>query len=117
MHSDQETLERTSKYLYQEARIWRQLEHPNILPFLGISLDLGLSPALISPLCSSGPIMKYLQQNSMNEKEKLQMVIGVANGLVYLHSQGIIHGILCTMSTKHRAPAVKLTLKEKNPRQ
>ncbi|KAJ7500320.1 kinase-like domain-containing protein [Mycena galericulata] len=82
--------------LYEEAKIWRLLDHPNILPFLGISLDLGLSPALISPYCESGPIMKYLQSNTTDPKEKLQMTIGVANGLAYLHSHGIVHGSLCT---------------------
>jgi hypothetical protein len=60
--------------LYEEARIWKSLEHPNILPFLGIALDLGLSPALVSPLCTAGPIMKYIQQNIKDPKEKQQMV-------------------------------------------
>ncbi|KAJ7198362.1 kinase-like domain-containing protein [Mycena pura] len=96
MHSDRETLERTSRHLYQEARTWRQLDHPNILPFLGISLDLGLSPALISPLCVSGCIMKYLQEAPKDPKGRLQMVIGVANGLAYLHAEGIVHGNFCT---------------------
>ncbi|KAJ7500331.1 kinase-like domain-containing protein [Mycena galericulata] len=109
MHSERETLERTSRYLYQEAQIWRQLDHPNILPFLGISLDLGLSPALISPLCVSGPIMKYLQQTKQGPREKLQMVIGVANGLAYLHSEGIVHGNLCTkkiLIDAHGSPVI-----------
>ncbi|KAF7337063.1 TKL/TKL-ccin protein kinase [Mycena venus] len=90
------TNETTLKSLYEEARIWKGLDHPNILPFLGIALDLGLSPALISPLCASGPIMKYLQGNAKDPKERLQMTIGVAAGLVYLHSQDIIHGNLST---------------------
>ncbi|KAJ7914607.1 kinase-like domain-containing protein [Mycena leptocephala] len=96
MHSDREWLERTSKSLYKEARIWRQLDHPNILPFWGIALDLGLSPALISPYYASGPIMKYFQNHAKDPKDKLEMVIGVANGLAYLHSKEIIHGSLCT---------------------
>ncbi|KAJ7195655.1 kinase-like domain-containing protein, partial [Mycena pura] len=87
---------RTSQlpYLYTEARIWQQLQHPNILPFLGISLDLGLSPALISPLCESGPVMKYLHANKKDLQERIQLVIGISNGLEYLHSQGVIHGNL-----------------------
>ncbi|KAJ7840878.1 kinase-like domain-containing protein [Mycena leptocephala] len=105
MHSEPQTLEETCRSLYEEARIWRRLEHPNLLPFLGISLDVGLSPALISPLCDSGPIMKYLQHKPKDPKERLQMVclvieaistIGVAAGLAYLHSQDIVHGNLCT---------------------
>ncbi|KAF8192271.1 kinase-like domain-containing protein [Mycena galopus ATCC 62051] len=96
MHSEPEALERASRSLYEEAQIWRCLEHPNILPFLGISLDLGHSPALLSPLCVSGPIMKYLQHKTKSREEKLQMVLGVANGLAHLHSEGIVHGNLCT---------------------
>ncbi|KAJ6514758.1 kinase-like domain-containing protein [Mycena vulgaris] len=96
LHSEPETLEQTSRSLYREARRWRRLDHTNILPFLGISLDLGLSPALISPLFESGPIMKYLQHNPKHPQARLQMVIGVASGLAYLHSEGIFHGNLCT---------------------
>ncbi|KAJ6498753.1 kinase-like domain-containing protein [Mycena sanguinolenta] len=94
MHSARETLDHTTKSLYEEARIWRRLDHLNILRFLGISLDLGLSPALVSPYCASGPIMRYFQHNAKSPREKLEMTIGVANGLAYLHSQQIIHGSL-----------------------
>ncbi|KAJ7718240.1 kinase-like domain-containing protein [Mycena metata] len=84
--------------LYKEAHLWISLEHPNVLPFLGVALDLGLSPALVFPLCSPGPIMKYLQFRplGLDAKQKLQMAIDVAAGLAYLHSQGIIHGNLST---------------------
>ncbi|KAJ6620014.1 kinase-like domain-containing protein [Mycena sp. CBHHK59/15] len=96
MHFEPETLEKTSKYLYEEARIWSRLHHPNVLPFLGISLDLGLSPALISPFCASGSITRYLHQGKMETQARLRMAIGVALGLSYLHSEGIVHGNLCT---------------------
>ncbi|KAF8989999.1 hypothetical protein BDZ89DRAFT_923820, partial [Hymenopellis radicata] len=35
---------------YQEALVWKQLQHPNVLPFLGVNEDL-LAPSfcLISP--------------------------------------------------------------------
>ncbi|KAF7336050.1 Glycoside hydrolase family 76 protein [Mycena sanguinolenta] len=96
MHSEPKILEQTCKSLYREARIWKRLNHPNILPFLGISLDLGLSPALISPLCESGHIMKYLHNCSEHDEKRHEMAIGVASGLAYLNSQGIVHGNLCT---------------------
>ncbi|KAF7368574.1 putative TKL/TKL-ccin protein kinase [Mycena venus] len=96
MHSEPQTLEETCTSLYEEARSWKHLHHPNILPFLGISLDIGLSPALISPLCVFGPIMKYLQHTVKEPNERLQMTIAVADGLAYLHSQDIVHGNLCT---------------------
>ncbi|KAJ7322006.1 kinase-like domain-containing protein [Mycena albidolilacea] len=40
--------------------------------------------------------MKYLKVCPKDPTERLQMVIGVAEGLEYLHSQGIVHGNLCT---------------------
>lgn len=60
--------------LYKAAQSWSALYHPNVLPFLGVSLDLGLSPALITPLCPSGPIMKYLKMSAQDPTERLQMV-------------------------------------------
>ncbi|KAJ7818301.1 kinase-like domain-containing protein [Mycena olivaceomarginata] len=96
LHSEPETVEQMCQSLNEEAQIWRHLDHPNILPFLGIALNLGLSPALISPLCASGSIMKYFQHDAKDPKTRLQMTIGVAAGLEYLHSKAIIHGNLCT---------------------
>ncbi|KAK6978010.1 TKL/TKL-ccin protein kinase [Favolaschia claudopus] len=96
MHYEPGAIEQMSKVLYSEALIWRRLHHPNVLPFLGISLDLGLSPALISPLCASGSVMKYLKENTKDVRDKLQLTIDVANGLHYLHSEDIVHGNLCT---------------------
>ncbi|KAK7014324.1 glycoside hydrolase family 76 protein [Favolaschia claudopus] len=96
MHYEPGAIEQMSKVLYSEALIWRRLDHPNVLPFLGISLDLGPSPALISPLCTSGSVMKYLKENAKDMRDKLQLTIDVAHGLQYLHSEDIVHGNLCT---------------------
>ncbi|KAJ7195649.1 hypothetical protein GGX14DRAFT_200500 [Mycena pura] len=74
LHTEPQQLESKCKSLYEVARNFKRLNHPNILPFLGISLDLGLSPALITPLCSSGPVMKYFKSNPKNSREKLQIV-------------------------------------------
>ncbi|KAJ7224773.1 kinase-like domain-containing protein, partial [Mycena rebaudengoi] len=96
IHMDGTVNEQFGKYLYEQAKVWHRLKHPNILPFLGIALDLGLSPALISPYCPSAGIMAYLQSVPMHAPERLDLVYGVAQGLAYLHSEGVIHGNLCT---------------------
>ncbi|KAF9074254.1 hypothetical protein BDP27DRAFT_1197343, partial [Rhodocollybia butyracea] len=45
----------------QEALVWSQLAHPNILPFLGISMDLFPERfCLVSPWCSYGNVGDYL---------------------------------------------------------
>ena len=51
--------------LERETRVWNQLDHPNVLPFLGISKDAGeegSAPALITPFCANGDVLDYLKQ-------------------------------------------------------
>ena len=53
-----------SKGVIKEALYWRYLEHPNILPFLGISLDT-FEPnfnALVFPLMGDGNILEFLEK-------------------------------------------------------
>ncbi|KAJ7898520.1 kinase-like domain-containing protein, partial [Mycena olivaceomarginata] len=99
MLSESQELEQTSKTLYKAAQSWSALYDPNVLPFLGVSLDLGLSPALIAPLCPSGPIMKYFKMSAQDPTERLQMVLGIASGLQFLHENGVVHGDLKVTST------------------
>ncbi|KAJ7585972.1 kinase-like domain-containing protein [Mycena floridula] len=86
----------THRSLYQAANDWTTLNHENVLAFWGIALDLGPSPALISPLCPTGPVMKYLQRNTITFGEKLEIIRGVVKGMSYLHAAGIVHGNLST---------------------
>lgn len=47
-----------------EALVWRQLKHPNILPFLGVNTEL-FEPSfcLISPWMSNKDIVTFLKRN------------------------------------------------------
>jgi serine/threonine protein kinase len=51
------------KSFSQEAVVWRQLRHPNVLPFYGISEDAFEVPrlCLVSPWMNNGNIMSYLE--------------------------------------------------------
>ncbi|KDQ49294.1 hypothetical protein JAAARDRAFT_51806 [Jaapia argillacea MUCL 33604] len=87
------TLERR---LRREATLWRQLDHPNVLRFLGVCynnippvLDF---PALLSPLCENGNIVDYLRTHL--EVKPLPLIIQVTDGLQYLHEKSVIHGDL-----------------------
>ncbi|KAE9408334.1 kinase-like protein, partial [Gymnopus androsaceus JB14] len=74
----------------QEALVWSQLEHPNVLPFLGTNMDLfPESYCLVSPWCSHGNVMVYLSTHPEADK------MGIAR-LEYLHSRNppIVHGDL-----------------------
>jgi serine/threonine protein kinase len=92
IHTDRDLLEAMTRRMNRETRVWHELLHPNILPFLGVCHDLGPSPAMVSPMCDNGPVDKYLLQNP--EANRLTIITGAARGLAYLHSQNVVHGDL-----------------------
>ncbi|KAK0222060.1 kinase-like domain-containing protein [Armillaria fumosa] len=69
----------------QEALVWRQLHHPNVLPFLGVSKTL-FTPryCLISPWMDNGNIMSYLQVHPDHNHHT--SLVQVAEGMRYLHN-------------------------------
>ncbi|PBK81427.1 kinase-like protein [Armillaria gallica] len=76
-----------------EALLWRNLKHPNILPFLGVRRDLfAPSFCLISPWMKNGNIMSFLERNPCHNR--LQSITEIARGMAYLHSLNppIVHG-------------------------
>ncbi|KAE9396543.1 kinase-like protein [Gymnopus androsaceus JB14] len=90
--SDRATL---LKALSKEVLLWRQLNHPNILPFLGINTEL-FSPSfcIVSPWMSNGDIMSYARNRSLDLSTKLEHTIQIAEGLFYLHGLDppVVHG-------------------------
>ncbi|KAK0231907.1 kinase-like domain-containing protein [Armillaria nabsnona] len=90
----------------QEALVWRQLRHPNILPFLGVNEDL-FAPryCLISPWMVNGNIMSYLEAHP--DHDRLMSLLQVAEGMKYLHNlnppvvHADIHGVhsVCSSSS------------------
>ncbi|PBK89471.1 hypothetical protein ARMGADRAFT_935652 [Armillaria gallica] len=76
----------------QEALVWRQLLHPNVLPFLGVSKDV-FAPryCLISPWMVNGNIMSYLEAHP--DHDRLTSLVQVAEGMKYLHNRNppIVH--------------------------
>ena len=89
--------------------VWSRVNHPNILPLLGICSDFDRpnTPGLVSPYYSNGNIINYLKCRP--GVDRLQLVSGtgsrfkifcshlfqvihITSALSYLHSMGIIHG-------------------------
>ncbi|TDL22584.1 kinase-like protein [Rickenella mellea] len=83
------------KEFSKEAMIWRQFDHPHILPFHGCCGDL-FTPlyAFISPWMENGDMISFLKQNT--HTDRLAMIRGVASGLCYLHNlqPQVVHGDL-----------------------
>ncbi|KAF5340586.1 hypothetical protein D9611_007325 [Ephemerocybe angulata] len=78
----------------REAIVWSLLEHENLLPFYGIYNlnDASKRICLISPWMENGCIGDYLRRHPGANRHAT--AIHVCDGLLYLHSQGIVHGDL-----------------------
>ena len=85
--------------------VWKHLEHPNIAPLLGVTVD---PLQLISDWMPGGDLTEYIVNNPEAERLSLVGVLSpslhetltstqlsdVAEGLNYLHSCNVIHGDL-----------------------
>ncbi|KAF8305975.1 kinase-like protein, partial [Clavulina sp. PMI_390] len=86
--------------LYQEAITHSQLEHPNILPFLGIYRENEESyPLMVLPYLERGSLEDRLgdpERGPITLSELTKLLIGTARGIAHLHSRKppIIHGDL-----------------------
>ncbi|KAG0704717.1 kinase-like domain-containing protein [Suillus ampliporus] len=76
--------------------VWLRLNHATIIPLLGIAYVDSISafPALVSQWMSSGTLYTYLEQGTITLSARVQLVVGVAGGLNYFHSQNVVHGDL-----------------------
>ncbi|KAJ7895947.1 kinase-like domain-containing protein [Mycena olivaceomarginata] len=82
------------KTLGREALIWRQLSHPNLLPFFGLYV-LDNKACLISPWMDKGDLKNFLD-NAPFDINRLALITDVATGLEYLHRNNVVHGDLKT---------------------
>ncbi|KAK6981052.1 kinase domain-containing protein [Favolaschia claudopus] len=76
----------------REALIWRQLSHPNLLPFFGLYY-LETRICLVSPWMSNGHILQFLE-NAPPGTDRLSLMLDVAMGVEYLHGMCVVHADL-----------------------
>ncbi|KZO92469.1 kinase-like protein [Calocera viscosa TUFC12733] len=85
----------------REAWTWQSLDHPNIIPFLGIADYMTVCPGalpqlcLVSPWMEAGNVMEYIALHPV--VNRLPFLLDIVNGVEYLHnfpSGPIIHGDL-----------------------
>jgi len=84
------------KALCREAVVWKMMDHPNVLKFIGLSrLNDGRhhpSIALTSPWMKHGNLLAYVDNHEGADRPNLLAQVG--KGLIYLHHIDIIHGDL-----------------------
>ncbi|KAF8176647.1 kinase-like domain-containing protein [Mycena galopus ATCC 62051] len=76
----------------REAVLWRQLSHPNVLPFLGLYY-IENRLCLVSPWMPNGHIVEFLK-NAPPDTDRVSLILDIALGLEYLHSERVVHGDL-----------------------
>ncbi|KAJ7267294.1 hypothetical protein C8J57DRAFT_363158 [Mycena rebaudengoi] len=77
----------------REALIWRQLSHPNLLPFFGLYYwEERL--CLVSPWMENGNVLEFLRTTPASETERISLILDTSFGLEYLHHNHVVHGDL-----------------------
>ncbi|KAJ7936851.1 kinase-like domain-containing protein [Mycena leptocephala] len=74
----------------REALIWRQLSHPNLLPFVGL-YHLQNRLCLVSPWMENGNLQALLAES---KNDLSHQILDVGLGLRYLHDKDVVHGDL-----------------------
>ncbi|KAK1227130.1 hypothetical protein PQX77_009870 [Marasmius sp. AFHP31] len=77
----------------REALIWTHLDHPNVLPLIGVNTKLfGTDFCLVSPWMENGDIITFLKRKP--DHDRMRSIKEIAAGLEYLHSRSpmIVHG-------------------------
>ncbi|KAI5119291.1 hypothetical protein M0805_008206 [Coniferiporia weirii] len=80
----------TGKVLAKEIYIWSGLLHRNVVQFLGFILDDDGHPLLVSEFMECGTVMRYVKDHP--EHDVIHLILGIAEGLVYLHEKDVVHG-------------------------
>ncbi|KAL0574483.1 hypothetical protein V5O48_007458 [Marasmius crinis-equi] len=88
-------LEKLSNEYLREGILWRQMKHPNLLPFLGIyRLEDTQQLCLISPWMDKGNLVQFLRTTPREGVDHHTLAHDIASGLSYLHMKKIVHGDL-----------------------
>ncbi|KAF9780762.1 kinase-like domain-containing protein [Thelephora terrestris] len=75
----------------KEVITWKALQHPNVLPILGVIMTGGQF-AMMSEWMTNGNIKEFIA--ARQDVNRFELLADVARGLVHMHSQGMIHGDL-----------------------
>ncbi|KDQ07623.1 hypothetical protein BOTBODRAFT_87117, partial [Botryobasidium botryosum FD-172 SS1] len=75
----------------REVHVWRRLQHPNILPLIGLC-TLDSVTYMVSPWMANGNAFDYVRSN--RGVDRLLLLAQAADGLKFLHdfNPTIVHG-------------------------
>lgn len=76
----------------KEINIISSLSHPNILLYIGASVDKE-NYYLLTEYLSNGSLFKYIHRDKkkFSDRKKVSIAFQIASGIKYIHSRGIVH--------------------------
>ncbi|KAG1877234.1 kinase-like domain-containing protein [Suillus subluteus] len=91
--------ERRNEIVHQQLIPWRRLNHENIARILGVTSGFGHpteSISLVSNWFPNGTLTTFLASwhDTFNHRQRLELLQGIAAGLLYLHTSLVVHGNL-----------------------
>ncbi|KIO23052.1 hypothetical protein M407DRAFT_27476 [Tulasnella calospora MUT 4182] len=79
----------TIRRFQRETKTWRSLDHPRILPLLGIfTRDEHIY--FVSPFAENGCLLEYIVDHP--RVNRIPLLSGIADAIAYLHNNEIVHG-------------------------
>ncbi|KAF9642812.1 kinase-like protein [Thelephora ganbajun] len=75
----------------KEVMAWKSLCHPNVLPLLGVTMG-NRRFAMASEWMVNGNINEFVKVQ--RDANRFELLAEVAQGLMYMHGEGVIHGDL-----------------------
>ena len=105
---------------FKEVVAWKRLNHPNVIPMYGAAPDIA-ELCVVSPWMPEGDLLQYLDRYPGANRVSIvrarvlhdasilnyfRQMVGVADGLSYLHSSDVIHGDLKGVSHIHNGAFV-----------
>ncbi|GMT18649.1 hypothetical protein PFISCL1PPCAC_9946 [Pristionchus fissidentatus] len=97
------------KEIMREARLMRNLDHPNIVKLYGVAA--GQEPLmLVMELATDGALDSYLSKNElMPQGKRMEMTCQSAWGIEYLHSKNCIHRDVAARNCLYGGGNVKIS--------
>jgi len=83
---------RTDIRLRREVNVWKNLNHPRILPFIGLHTRDDVT-YMVSPRMSDDNSRTYAEKHP--DAKCLKILLQAAEGLEYLHNRSVVHGDIC----------------------
>jgi len=83
--------EKIGRRFCKEVIRWKSLNHPNVLPLVGVTMDKDHF-VMVSEWMVNGNINEFIK--SCKDANRFELLKDVARGLIYMHDQSMVHGDL-----------------------